>query len=315
MEPASARPRVGVSACLLGERVRYDGGHKRDRRVIDLLGPLVEFVPVCPEMEIGLGTPRPPIRLVDGGRGGVRLEEPSSGRDLTGRMTRFAGRRTADLATAGLDGFVLKADSPSCGPGRVKVWPRRGGRPARRGRGLFAEALARRLPGLPVADEESLRTPRARREFLARVLEHHGRRAKEGPTVNRWLVKSDPDAYSFADLEREGTTRWEGVKNALALRHLRSMARGDRVLVYETGAVRAVVGTAVVAKGPYPDPRAEDPRLVVVDIHAGKRLVAPVTLAAVRADPALRDLALVRMGRLSVMPVTAAQWKRLVASR
>jgi len=131
--------------------------------------------------------------------------------------------------------------------------------------------------------------------------------------VNRWLLKTDPDTYSFADLAKEGTACWDGVKNALALRHLRAMAAGDRVLVYETGSVKAVVGTASVAKGSYPDPKSKDPRLVVVDLQAGKPLRRPVTLAAVRADPGLADLGLVRMGRLSVMPVTEAQWARLLA--
>jgi predicted RNA-binding protein with PUA-like domain len=129
----------------------------------------------------------------------------------------------------------------------------------------------------------------------------------------RWLVKTEPGAYSFADLLREGTTRWEGVKNALALRHLRAMAAGDGVLIYETGGVKAVVGTATVARGAYPDPRGKDPKLVVVDLRAGRALGKPVTLAAIKADPAFRDFALVRMGRLSVMPVTAAQWDRLLA--
>lgn len=127
-----------------------------------------------------------------------------------------------------------------------------------------------------------------------------------------WLVKSDPGTYSFADLLREGRTRWEGVRNATALIHLRAMERGDRVLVYETGAVKAVVGTAVVARGPYPDPAAGDPRFVAVDLAAGERLARPVTLAAVKADPAFAGFPLVRMGRLSVMPVTEAERRRLM---
>ncbi len=319
MEQRHAGVRVGVSACLLGERVRWDGDHKLDRWVAEVLGGSVELVPVCPEMEIGLGAPRPPIRLEDGGPGGARLVEPSSGRDLTRRMERFAAGRLRALARAGLDGFVLKAKSPSCGIGSVKVHRPGGGRPRRAGRGVFAAALLRRLPSLPVEDEERLRDPRVREEFLARVLAHHRRRGATRPTgrkeatMKRWLVKTDPDTYSFADLVRAGTARWDGVKNALALRHLRAMAAGDPVLVYETGAVKAVVGTAVVAKAPYPDPKGKDPRLVVVDLRAGKTAGRPVTLAAAKGDPILRDCALVRMGRLSVMPVTDAQWKRLLA--
>jgi predicted RNA-binding protein with PUA-like domain len=129
--------------------------------------------------------------------------------------------------------------------------------------------------------------------------------------VNRWLVKTDPDAYAFSDLAREGATRWEGVRNALARRHLAAMRKGDAVLVYETGAVKAVVGTATVARGPYPDPGSRDPKAVVVDLRAGKPLRAPFPLAAARADPILAASLLVRMGRLSVMPLAAAEWARL----
>ncbi len=270
-------------------------------------------MPVCPEVEFGLGIPRPPIRLEDGGAGSLRLVEPSTGRDLTVRMRRFAEIRVQSLEREHLCGFVLKANSPSCGPEGVKVWPARGGRPRREGRGLFAEALLRRFPGLPVEDEVRLRDPRVRRDFLGRVLAYHRRLRDGGTAMNRWLVKTDPDTYSFADLAEEGTARWDGVGNALALRHLRAMAAGDEVLVYETGGVKAVVGTATVAKGPYPDPKAGDPKLVVVDLRAGARLATPVALAAVKADPALKDLALVRMGRLSVMPVTEIQWMRLAS--
>lgn len=124
--------------------------------------------------------------------------------------------------------------------------------------------------------------------------------------MNRWLVKTDPDTYAFADLVREGKTRWEGVKNPLALRHLRAMASGDPVLVYETGALRAIVGTATVARAPYLHEGAP-----VVDLRAGKPLLRPMTLAEVKGDPFFRDFSLVRMGRLSVLPVSAEQWKRL----
>jgi uncharacterized protein YbbK (DUF523 family)/predicted RNA-binding protein with PUA-like domain len=313
MEAREEPVRVGVSACLLGERVRWDGGHKLDRWIARTLGARVVLVPVCPEVEIGLGTPRPPIRLEGDGAGGVRLVEPSTGRDLTRRMETWAAGRLRTLEQAGLDGWVLKARSPSCGIGGVDLFPPRGSRPRRAGRGRFAAALLERLPGLPVADEEGLRDPRGRAEFLARVLEHHGLRTSRESGMNRWLVKSDPGDYSFADLLRDGATAWSGVKNPLAQRHLRGMRAGDAVLVYETGGVKAVVGTATVARDPYPDPQR--PALVVVDLRAGKPLGKPVPLAAAKADPGLRDFPLVRMGRLSVMPVTDAQWKRLLAAK
>jgi uncharacterized protein YbbK (DUF523 family) len=176
--PEKERPRVGVSACLLGERVRYDGGHKRDRWITGTLGRLVEFVPVCPEVEFGLGTPRPPIRLEQRGPGRVRLVEAASGEDLTVRMERYAARRVGALAKADLDGYILKANSPSCGPARVKVRTGRPGAPRRSGRGLFAAALLRGLPDLPVEDEERLGDPRVREEFLERVLARHRARRR-----------------------------------------------------------------------------------------------------------------------------------------
>lgn len=128
-----------------------------------------------------------------------------------------------------------------------------------------------------------------------------------------WLLKTEPSTYSFDQLERDGRTTWDGVRNPTALRHLRAIATGDEVLIYHTGDEKAVVGIAKVVKGAYPDPKAGDSRLVVVDLAPVRRLKAPVTLARVKADPAFADFALVRISRLSVMPVTAPQWKRLLA--
>jgi len=128
----------------------------------------------------------------------------------------------------------------------------------------------------------------------------------------KWLLKSDPDTYSFADLERDGQTRWDGVSNNLALKHLRSAHRGDQALIYHTGEERAVVGTAEIISDAYPDPKQKDPRLVVVDLKAGPRLARPVPLDEIKRQSALRDFALVRMPRLSVMPVNDAQWKLIM---
>ena len=127
----------------------------------------------------------------------------------------------------------------------------------------------------------------------------------------KWLLKSDPETYSFADLERDGQTRWDGVSNNLALKHLRSMHRGDSALIYETGDEKAIVGLAEIVSEPYPDPKQKDPRLVVVDLKAGRRLPRPVTLGEAKLQPQLKDFALVRIPRLSVMPVTDPQWKVL----
>jgi uncharacterized protein YbgA (DUF1722 family)/uncharacterized protein YbbK (DUF523 family) len=159
--------RLGVSSCLLGQQVRFDGGHKRDRFVTDLLGRHVEWVPVCPELESGMGVPRPALRLLRRGRG-VRLVEIASGRDHTARMQRFAARRVRALRPLELCGYVLKKDSPSCGMQRVKLYPEKG--PARReGSGLFAAALRDAFPSLPVEEEGRLSDPALRENFIERV--------------------------------------------------------------------------------------------------------------------------------------------------
>ncbi len=128
----------------------------------------------------------------------------------------------------------------------------------------------------------------------------------------RWIVKTEPSSYSWATLEREGRTAWDGVRNAQALIHLRAMRTGDPVLVYHSGADKALVGLARVARGPYPDPAAGDPKLVAVDLAAERPLGRPVTLAAIKASGKFPGLALVRQGRLSVLPVSAVEWKGLM---
>jgi len=128
-----------------------------------------------------------------------------------------------------------------------------------------------------------------------------------------WYVKTDTETYAFDDLQREGRTVWDGVSNAVALKHLRSMAPGDRVLIYHSGEEKALAGLARVVSAPYQDPKRGDPKLTVVELEADRRLERPVTLAAIKADPGFKDLSLVRMSRLSVGPVPAPQWKRLLA--
>lgn len=131
--------------------------------------------------------------------------------------------------------------------------------------------------------------------------------------MNTWLLKTEPNDYSYDDLEREGGTRWDGVGNNLALKHMREVREGDRALIYHTGKERAAVGVARVTSAPYPDPEHDDPKRVVFDVAPDTRLEHPVTLAEVKADSAFDDFALVRNSRLSVMPVPAATWKRLMA--
>ncbi|MGH7537624.1 MAG: EVE domain-containing protein [Gemmatimonadales bacterium] len=130
--------------------------------------------------------------------------------------------------------------------------------------------------------------------------------------MNYWILKTEPTTYSFDDLRRDKSTVWDGVKNPLALKHLRAMQSGDEVLIYHTGDEKAVVGRARVTKAAYPDPKKKDPKLVVVNLAAGVRVPAPLSLAAIKGDPAFRDLALARMPRLSVVPATPAQWRRLL---
>lgn len=130
--------------------------------------------------------------------------------------------------------------------------------------------------------------------------------------MNRWLLKTDPETYSFKDLLRERKTVWDGVRNPAALRHIGQMAKGDPVMIYETGAVKSIVGLAQIDGSPQPDPSAGDAKLAVVPVKVDKQLPKPVPLASVKADPAFRDFALVRVPRLSVMPVSAEQWDRLL---
>ncbi len=159
--------RIGVSSCLLGENVRFDGGHKRDPFLVGSFGRFVTWVPVCPEVEIGLGTPRESIRL-ERREGEIRLVGPKSGRDLTQVMRAYAERRVRALENAKLCGYVLKKDSPSCGMERVRVYDDKGV-PARTGRGLFAEVLLQRLPNLPIEEEGRLSDARLRENFVERV--------------------------------------------------------------------------------------------------------------------------------------------------
>jgi predicted RNA-binding protein with PUA-like domain len=128
-----------------------------------------------------------------------------------------------------------------------------------------------------------------------------------------WLLKTEPGEYAYDDLEREGRARWDGVRNPAAQRNLRAMKKGDRVLVYHTGDVKAVVGEAEVVGEAYPDPKYPAGKLVVVDLEARGRLARPVTLAEIKGIAAFAESPLVRQGRLSVVPVDAAQWKAILA--
>jgi uncharacterized protein YbgA (DUF1722 family)/uncharacterized protein YbbK (DUF523 family) len=181
---APCRPiRVGISACLLGDKVRFDGGHKRNAFLTDTFGRFVVWVPVCPEVECGLGTPRESMRLVRTEHG-VRLLTVNGGADLTERMERFSRSRVSALAGEDLSGFIFKKDSPSCGLERVKIYDGHG-TPSRGGRGLFAAALVDACPHLPVEEEGRLADPRLRDNFVERVFAYRRLRSL---FAARWSV-------------------------------------------------------------------------------------------------------------------------------
>jgi uncharacterized protein YbgA (DUF1722 family)/uncharacterized protein YbbK (DUF523 family) len=173
--------RLGVSTCLLGEQVRYDGGHKLDRYLVNTLGLYVEWVPVCPEVESGLPTPRESMRLV-GDPEAPRLIAPKSGRDYTETMQSWARERLEKLAAVKLHGFIFKKDSPSSGLFRVRVYDQNG-MPRRIGTGIFPREVMNRLPLLPLEEEGRLHDIRLRENFIERVFVYY-----------RWthLLEEDP---------------------------------------------------------------------------------------------------------------------------
>lgn len=172
---------VGISSCLLGEEVRFDGGHKRHRFVTDVLGDYVHWVRSCPEVGAGMGVPRESIRLVRQGDD-VRLIGNRTSQDVTDGVTAYSERRVEQLAPMKLRGYVLKKGSPTCGMERVRLYDDNG-MPAREGVGLFAESLMARFPNLPVEEEGRLNDPRLRENFITRVFAY-----------DRWLHlrESDP---------------------------------------------------------------------------------------------------------------------------
>ncbi|MGC2857147.1 YbgA family protein [Novispirillum sp. DQ9] len=163
--------KVGVSSCLLGQEVRFDSGHKRDRFVVDDLGRHVTFVPVCPEVGIGMSIPREAIRLVRHGHD-IRLRGTRSDADHTEPMLAYAQAQADALAAQGICGYVFKKGSPSCGLFRVKVYAENG-MPSHDGRGLYARVLAERLPDLPMEEEGRLFDPGLRENFVTRLFAYH----------------------------------------------------------------------------------------------------------------------------------------------
>ena len=165
------KPKLGISACLLGEKVRFDGGHKREQFLTELFGKFVEWIAICPEVEVGMGVPRETVRLV-GTLTNPKMIAEKSGKDWTEAMHRFAMKRLRDIAEQDLSGYVFKKNSPSCGMERVKVYNFKG-MAERHGRGLFAAALISRWPLLPVEEEGRLNDLKLRENFIERVFAYH----------------------------------------------------------------------------------------------------------------------------------------------
>ncbi len=160
--------KIGVSSCLLGENVRYNGEHKRDATVIDLLGQRFEAVPVCPEVELGMGVPREPVWLVANDAFSVRMVGAESGKDWTQAMVAFNCKKLEALRQENLRGFIFKSRSPSCGTGAVPLH----GEPEKKSTsGLFARAFMKYFPHIPVIDEDRLQDEKAREDFIARVIQ------------------------------------------------------------------------------------------------------------------------------------------------
>lgn len=181
-EPGTVDIPIGVSACVLGQEVRFDGGHKLDRFIRDTLGTYVRFVPVCPEFEIGLGIPRESMRLVRSSDGvaEVRLVAPRSDSDHTQRMQTYAANRLDELAGEHLCGYILQKGSPSCGMERVRIYSKPGVAPARNGRGIYAQALMERFPNLPVEEDGRLNDAGLRENFIERIFAYRRFRALFG---------------------------------------------------------------------------------------------------------------------------------------
>ncbi len=187
-ETPALKIRVGISTCLLGENVRFDGGHKHDPYLTETLGRYFDWAPVCPEVELGLGIPRETLHLT-GDPAAPRMVTTRTGKDHTAAMQDFAAKRVAQLASMDIHGYILKKDSPSCGMARVRVYNEHG-MAQRTGRGLFAAALLDRFPELPVEEEGRLQDMTLRENFIERVFAHH-----------RWstFVKSGPRAGDLVE--------------------------------------------------------------------------------------------------------------------
>jgi uncharacterized protein YbbK (DUF523 family) len=245
--------RSGASACLLGHQVRFDGGHRRHGFLSAALDRRVEWVPICPEVQAGMGVPRPPVRLVDRG-GELRMLEVLSGRDHTDRMRRFAERHVATIRQLDLHGFVLKKDSPSCGVHRVTVHSEAGG-PRRTGRGLFAEVLLEAHPLLPVEEDERLSDSALLENFIERAIAY---RALCNAFAGHWTpgcIESFHEAHELQLMARSPKAQRE------LTRLLRDLRRQDRKAFrerYERGFMQALAKRPTRGQDTHVAPRATE---------------------------------------------------------
>ncbi len=203
--------KLGISSCLLGNKVRYDGQHKYDSWLVEELGPYVDFVPVCPEVECGLPVPREAMRLV-GNPDSPKLLTTQTGKDITPQMLAFCERKIQVLAKENLCGFVFKSKSPSSGMERVKVYPEKGGVAAKTGVGIFAREFMKEFPLLPVEEEGRLHDPDLRENFIERIF-----------IMQRWLelTSSKPKAGDVVAFH----TRHKLLLMAHSPAHYRSMGK------------------------------------------------------------------------------------------
>jgi uncharacterized protein YbgA (DUF1722 family)/uncharacterized protein YbbK (DUF523 family) len=206
-----AKIRLGISSCLMGNKVRYDGQHSRDSWLVDVLGQYVEYVPVCPEFECGLPIPRPAMHLV-GNPGSPKLIVIKDGTDITDQMLKFCAKRIPGLAKEQLCGFVFKSKSPSSGMERVKVYPENGGISEKKGIGIFAREFMKAYPLLPVEEEGRLLDPILRENFIERIF-----------IMQRWLkmMNTKPKLKDLLAFH----TRHKLLLMAHSVEHYRSMGK------------------------------------------------------------------------------------------
>ncbi|HET8578020.1 MAG TPA: DUF523 and DUF1722 domain-containing protein [Methylomirabilota bacterium] len=234
---------IGISACLLGEEVRYDGGHRKDSYITGVLGRYFSWVSVCPEMEIGLGAPREAVRLV-GDPVRPRMVATQSGRDLTDTMAAYARRRVDALAREGLSGYLLKRASPSCGMERVPIYTE-AGLASGAGSGLFARALLDALPLLPVEEEGRLIDPRLRDNFITRVFAFRRLTALRGSAPGPSDIVAFHTAHHYLLLAHSPS---EHMRLGRLLAAVRSGPRPDLLERYSEGFMRALAVPASTRK-------------------------------------------------------------------